>query len=146
MNPIGSTTESAVPSDSGGLQASSLEAALTVTNLQQSVAWYSDILGFVVDRKHEREGSLIAVSMRAGVAFSLLSQDDGTKGADRLKGAGFSLQFTTVQDIDSLAIRIKAQGGTLESEPVTLPWGARMFRVRDPDGFRFTISSGIRPK
>jgi uncharacterized glyoxalase superfamily protein PhnB len=27
------------------------------------------------------------------------------------------------------------------SEPVDTPWGVRMFRVRDPDGFRLTISS-----
>jgi uncharacterized glyoxalase superfamily protein PhnB len=144
MNENAAVTDDATPSQPDGLQATSLEASLTVTNLQQSLAWYSDILGLVVDRNHEREGRLIAVAMKAGLVRILLSQDDGTKGADRVKGAGISLHFTTAQDIDTLATRIKTWGGTLESEPVTLPWGPRMFRVRDPDGFRFTISSGIR--
>jgi uncharacterized glyoxalase superfamily protein PhnB len=52
-----------------------------------------------------------------------------------------SLMFNTVQEIDGLARRIRERGGTLESEPVDTPWGARVFRVRDPDGSRFAISS-----
>ncbi len=41
----------------------------------------------------------------------------------------------------TLAMRIKRAGGALESEPADTPWGARVFRLRDPDGFRLTISS-----
>ena len=47
-----------------------------------------------------------------------------------------------MQNIDELATRIKASGGVLEAEPVDTPWGARVFRLRDPDGFKFVISSG----
>ena len=71
----------------------------------------------------------------------LINQDDGAKGRDRVKGAGFSLQFITVQDIDDLAAEIRARGGTLDSEPADMPWGARVFRMLDPDGFKLTISS-----
>lgn len=49
--------------------------------------------------------------------------------------------ITTTQDIDALAAAIRASGGVLEGDPVTTPWGQRMFRLRDPDGFRFTIAS-----
>jgi len=70
----------------------------------------------------------------------LLGQDDGAKGLDRGKGEGFSLQLTTSQDIDAIAARIQARGGTLETPPFDA-WGVRAFRIRDPDGFRFTISS-----
>ncbi|MFI5235904.1 MAG: VOC family protein, partial [Gemmatimonadales bacterium] len=49
-----------------GLQGESLEASLTVKNLEASAAWYTDVLGFTIDRKHERGGKLIAVSLRAG--------------------------------------------------------------------------------
>ena len=31
--------------------------------------------------------------------------------------------------------------GTLVSEPTDMPWGARVFRVQDPDGYRLAISS-----
>src|SRR5690606_21387468 len=42
-----------------------LSASLTVKDLRGSVAWYRDVLRFEVDREHEREGRLIAVSLRA---------------------------------------------------------------------------------
>jgi uncharacterized glyoxalase superfamily protein PhnB len=118
-----------------------LSASLTVKSIETSLAWYCDVLGFVVDQKYEREGRLMAVSLRAGAARVLIAQDDGSKGWDRVKGEGFSLQITTAQNIDEVATRVKERGGILESEPVDTPWGARMFRLRDPDGFRFTISS-----
>src|SRR5215203_3221150 len=42
------------------LTASELAASLTVDDLEKSTAWYVDVLGFAVDRKHEREGKLMA--------------------------------------------------------------------------------------
>jgi uncharacterized glyoxalase superfamily protein PhnB len=122
------------------LLAESLDASLTVASLERSAAWYTAVLGFLIDRRHERDGRLIAVSLKAGVVRILLTQDDGAKGANRTKGDGFSLRITTSQDIDALAVSIRAQGVTLDTEPMTA-FGARFFRLRDPDGFRFTISS-----
>jgi uncharacterized glyoxalase superfamily protein PhnB len=124
------------------LIARALAASLTVNDLQKSLAWYSEVLGFSVDRRHEREGKLVAVSLRAGEVRLLLGQDNGEKGWDRPKGEGFSLFITTAQDVDGLAQGIKSRGGTLETEPATMPWGPRMFRLKDPDGFKLTISSG----
>ena len=122
-------------------RALSLSAALTVRDLDASLAWYRDILGLAVERNHERGGKLMAVSMRAGDVRILLGQDDGARGLDRVKGEGFSLQFTTDQDIDELANGLRSKGVKLDTEPVDTPWGARVFRVTDPDGFRFAISS-----
>ena len=82
----------------------------------------------------------MAVSLKAGVVRLLINKDNGAKGLDRVKGEGFSLQFTTSQDIDELAARIKERGGTLASEPADA-FGARVFRMVDPDGFRLVISS-----
>jgi len=118
-----------------------LSASLTVKDLQKSVAWYRDVMGFTVDREHERAGKLMAVSLKAGVVRILLAQDDGAKGSDRVKGEGLSLMITTSQSIDDLANRVKTLGGTLDTEPTDVPWGPRMFRLRDPDGFKLVISS-----
>jgi lactoylglutathione lyase len=120
-----------------------LAASLTATDLQKSLAWYRDVLGFTVDQQYEREGTVRAVSLKAGNARILLGQDDGAKGWDRKKGEGISLMITTAQDVDELAARIKERGGTLESEPMDMPWGPRMFRVQDPDGFKLAISSEV---
>ena len=122
-------------------RARSLAASLTVNDLQASLAWYCDVVGFTVGKQHERDGAVRAVELKAGVVRLLIGQDDFAKGKDRVKGAGFSLQFTTAQAIDDVAMRVKDAGGTLLSEPMDMPWGARVFRVKDPDGFILVISS-----
>jgi uncharacterized glyoxalase superfamily protein PhnB len=122
------------------LVAQSLDASLTVADIRLSLAWYLNVLHFTVDREFEREGRLFAVSLRAGAIRVLLTQDDGSKGLDRVKGVGFSLQITTAQDIDALASNAKHAGAVLDTEP-TDAFGARVFRLRDPDGFRWVVSS-----
>ena len=135
------TTNSPSPDAPESFHGRSLAASLTVSNLEKSTAWYQDVLGFAVDRKHEREGKLLAVSLKAGHVQILITQDDGAKGWDRVKGDGFSMRITTDQNIDEIAKRIKERGNTLDTEPTDTPWGERVFRVHDPDGFKFLISS-----
>lgn len=124
-------------------EADELSASLTVRDIDASLAWYRDALGFRVTREIQRDGVLRSVALRAGSVRILLNQDDGAKGADRVKGAGFSLMLTTRQSIDALAARATAHGGTIVTEPADMPWGARACRVRDPDGFLFAISSPV---
>ena len=122
-----------------------LSASLTVRDLQVSLDWYRNVVGFTVDQRHQRDGRLVAVSLKAGNVRILLGEDDGAKGWDRTKGEGFSLMITTAQDIDDLAKDIASRGGTIEMEPTTMPWGARVFRLRDPDGFGLSISTEPPP-
>jgi lactoylglutathione lyase len=116
---------------------------LTVNDLQRSLAWYRDVLGFVVTDEWRSEGTLQGVEMRAGAVEIFLGQDDWKKGRDRLKGEGFRIYGRTVQDVDQLAAVIKARGVVLAHDPKTQPWGERDFGLVDPDGFKITISSGI---
>ena len=118
-----------------------LAVSLTVKDLRKSLVWYEEVMGFTVDRKIEREGKLRGVALRAGEVQLSINQDDGAKGWDRIKGEGFSLRIATDQSVDEIAKRIKEHGGTLDSEPADMPWGARIFRLHDPDGFKLTISS-----
>jgi uncharacterized glyoxalase superfamily protein PhnB len=140
--------ESPIPSDAPeraspeSFRARALTASLTVRDLGASLAWYRDVVGFTVDREHEREGTLRAVSLKAGDVRILINQDDGARGWERVKGEGLSLMFTTAQSVDDLARRIQERGGTLVSEPADMPWGARVFRLKDPDGFALVVSSG----
>lgn len=123
------------------LQAGSLSASLTVRDLEASERWYREVAGFAVERRYEREGTVQSVALRAGDIRILLNRDNGAKGAERVKGEGFSMMITTTQDIDEVARGMKSRGGTLLSEPADTPWGGRAFRVQDPDGFRYAISS-----
>lgn len=120
--------------------ANTLSASFTVDAIERSLAWYRDVLGFTVARRFERDGKLFAVSLRAGTVAVLLTQDDGARGSDRVKGAGVSLRLTTSQDIDDLANQIRENGGVFATEPRE-QMGVRMFRLRDPDGFMLVVTS-----
>jgi uncharacterized glyoxalase superfamily protein PhnB len=112
-----------------------------VKDIERSVDWYTRVVGFTVDQRFEREGTVRSVRVKAGDVRVMLNLDDGVRGWDRTKGEGFSLQLTTVQSIDAIANHIRDKGGTLDSEPADMPWGVRSFRLRDPDGFKWSISS-----
>jgi uncharacterized glyoxalase superfamily protein PhnB len=139
INPAVSDAATA-PVNAALLHGRALSASLTVKDLEKSLTWYQNV-GFTVDQKHEREGTVRAITLKAGDVRLLIGQDDGAKGWERIKGEGFALQITTDQSIDEIAARLKDLGVTLSSEPADMPWGARVFRVQDPDGFKLTISS-----
>jgi uncharacterized glyoxalase superfamily protein PhnB len=121
-------------------RARAVTASLTVKDLAKSIKWYRDIAAFLVEEEWKRDGKVVGATLKAGDMELWLSQDDGAKGWDRAKGEGISLNFTTVQDVDMLARGMKERGGALVSEPADMPWGARMFMVKDPDGFKISIS------
>ncbi len=123
------------------LRIRTMSPGFTVNDLQESLHWYCDVVGFTVEERWERDGRLMGVMLKAGQASLALMQDDWAKGRERAKGVAFRVYCTTVQDVDALAARIKERGGNLASEPVTMPWGARSFGLVDPDGFNLTISS-----
>jgi lactoylglutathione lyase len=117
--------------------------SFTVDDVQKSLAFYRDVLGFTVDQRWEEGGTLQGVELKAGTVVFMIGQDDWKKGRDREKGVGFRLYCRTAQDVDALADRIKAAGGRLLHEPRDEPWGSRAFTVEDPDGFKITISREI---
>jgi len=115
--------------------------AITATDLQTSLAWYRDVLGFTMAEEYKNEGVVMGVRLSAGSVQLMLGQDDFAKGRDRQKGAGLRIFCTTDQDVDQLAAAIKARGGQLTHEPTDQPWGLRDFAVVDPDGFNISIST-----
>ena len=121
------------------LRLRSFEPSFTVDDLERSVRFYTEVLGFTVGERWTDGGVLRGVMLKAGVCELGLSQDDWAKGRGRQKGEAVRIWCNTAQDIDALAARIKAGGGRLTEEPMNLPWGARSLSVDDPDGFHLTI-------
>jgi catechol 2,3-dioxygenase-like lactoylglutathione lyase family enzyme len=112
--------------------------SFTVGDLQRSLAWYRDGLGFFVAERWEEEGQLQGVMLKAGGCHLGLSQDDFSKGRDRPKGIGFRIWCETFQDVDAIANRLKAFGGNITQGPGD-QMGTYGFTAEDPDGFRITI-------
>jgi len=128
------------------LKMSEASPSFTVNDLQESLAWYRDVLGFAVEERWEQDGKLTGVSLRAGDVSFMIGQDDWKKGRDRKKGEGFRLYCTTTQDVDALAEGIEARGGRLDQEPRDQPWGTRDFALTDPDGFKITIAANTKKR
>lgn len=118
-----------------------LSAGLTVNDLEQSIRFYTEGLGFFVEEEWKVEGVLRGVRLRAGRCDLNLAQDDYSKGRDRKKGVGFRLWFSTIQNLDELAERARAAGITLDHEPQEMPWGQRVMALTDPDGFQISIAN-----
>jgi len=128
------------------LNATTLGCSITCKNIEASVRWYREALGFKVDQTWEAEGKLAGAIISAGDIRIVLNQDDGKLGWDRIKGQGFYLQLNVVTgaDVDAAAARIKAAGGKLIDEPADRDWGARMFQFKDPDGFKLGVSTPLQ--
>lgn len=116
-----------------------LTPSFTATDLQRSIAFYRDVLGFVIGDEWRENGELAGCEIHAGAVTFMLGQDDFKKGRDRQKGLGTRVWCHTAQDLDRLAAEIKARGGMLDQEPQDMPWGDRLFMISDPDGFKLSF-------
>jgi len=126
------------------LELQSITPFLTANDLQASIAWYRDILGFSVAEEYKMNDKVMGVRMQAGAVQLMIGQDDFAKGRDRVKGVALRFYFQTNQDIDELAAAVRERGGKLTQEPTDQPWGRRDFAVVDPDGFTISITSDTR--
>jgi uncharacterized glyoxalase superfamily protein PhnB len=122
------------------LKGTSVMPNLTVNDLQQSVQLFTG-LGFEIEDRWEQDGKLLGVMLKAGEARLGLSQDDGKKGLNRVKGVGMRLYVEADDDINRVASQAKAAGITLKKEPHDTEWGTRAFEVTEPSGFELTIGS-----
>ena len=127
-------------SSTATLNGKTVMPSLTVNNLQQSLDFFGG-LGFEIEDRWEENGKLLGAMLKAGEARLGLSQDDGKKGANRVKGVGMRIYVEAADDIDQVAARAKASGITLTKEPHDTEWGTRAFEVTEPSGFLLTIAS-----
>lgn len=119
-----------------------LSAGLTVNDLQQSIRFYTEGLGFFVEEEWKgQDGTVRGVRLRAGRCDLNLSQDDFARGRDRKKGVGVRLWFSTIQNLDELAERARSAGITLDHEPEEMSWGQRVMALTDPDGYQISIAN-----
>jgi len=131
--------------DTGALALTSATPSFTVGDLEMSLAFYRDVLGFDVEETwKDDQGQVMGLSLKAGDVSFMIGQDDWKKGRDRKKGEGFRIYCETKKKVDDLAKRIEAKGGRLDQGPTDEPWGVRDISLTDPDGFKVTIAGPKR--
>lgn len=127
------------------INATNLGCSITCKDLEASIRFYREAIGFAVAQTYEHEGKVVAAVVAAGHCHIVLNQDNGALGWDRVKGQGFYLQINVagVADVDAAAARITAAGGTLLGAPADREWGVRMFQFNDLDGFKLGVSTPL---
>ena len=128
----------------GPLALRSASPSLTVNDLEKSLAFYRDVLGFGVQETwKDDDGRVRGFELKAGDVSFMIGQDDWKKGRDRRKGEGFRIFCETKKDVDAIAKAIQKNGGRLDSGPTDQPWGMRDISLTDPDGFKITIARNL---
>ena len=117
---------------------------LAVADVQRSVAFYRDHLGFLVDATYDDPP--YATLRRNGVRLSLAEQ--GHPAPDRpgvtmiVPDQPSRLPVVLVLEVEEAAAihaALVAEGARLLAEPYAPPWGGLRFFVVDPDGYLVEI-------
>ena len=103
---------------------------LEVNNLEESIAFYRDALGFEVS-KHSPESEPPLATVRAGNLKISLAQHLETM-LKRGRGVSF---FVGVNDVDDYYNQLRAKGVEVYP-PADEGWGGRFITLQDPDKYR----------
>ena len=106
---------------------------LEVNNLEESLSYYRDHLGFILET-HNTEAEPPMATVRAGVLKINLVQQLETM-LKRGRGVHFVLG---VEDVDALFAKISPVDNRVQS-PRDEGWGGRFISVLDPDNYRLVL-------
>jgi catechol 2,3-dioxygenase-like lactoylglutathione lyase family enzyme len=114
---------------------------LFVRDVERSVAFYTECLGFTVLRK-EPDFAVIAL----GQSHVLIAAEAHTS-AEWLKAGARGIGMNTrimVDDVDAVYQRAKAAGVPIVQDIADRYYGLRDFIVADPDGFMLRFASALK--
>ena len=104
---------------------------LEVNNLEESVAFYTNQLGFGTDRSNPDSDPPTATLVAGNLKITLAQHLETM--LRRGRGAHF---FMGVSDVDAYHRQLRARGLDL-APPVDEGWGGRFITLEDPDKYRF---------
>jgi PhnB protein len=126
----------------------SLVPSLAVANIEESVRFYTEVLGFdVLFTLPGADGSLAHASVGRGEASVMFGKLDPASAHDQgALGKGVVLYCTVDgnEDIDDYYRRVKDAGATVAQEPTDQFWGHRDWGIADPDGYLIFVSKVTR--
>ena len=102
---------------------------LLVSDLQRSLAFYRDLLGFEVTYcfPSESEPQFVSLAIDGGKLGLGTTQEP-------VQSASTAIWLYT-DDVDDAVARLREGGVRVVAEPVDQPWGERVASVADPDDF-----------
>lgn len=117
------------------------EVYVMVTDLDQSVQFYDEEIGLSVRKRGDRSATFKTASGTLKIeedfdAETLANFGLEPPGDDRGKGVIIVLE---VADADRIYDGLNEHEVDIIKEPSEVPWGRKMFLVRDPDGYVLEI-------
>ena len=107
-------------------------------DLDATIAFYSDILGFICVEKNDDWGW---ASLNLNDVWIMLARPNEHTPYDKIGFTG-SFYFTT-DDVEAMWQKLKDKARVCY-DIETFPWGMREFAIRTPDGHRMTFGSTAR--
>jgi lactoylglutathione lyase len=118
----------------------SLRCEIFPADLDAAVAFYVDVLAFALVRD-ERRGPAPYVALERGeVRLGAAARPEVSERDGRRPPLGVELVLE-VEDLDAEYSRVSAAGWPVAEEPRLRPWGLRDFRVLDPSGYYWRITT-----
>ena len=123
-----------------------LRLELFVTDLDVSIRFYEQTLGFRLQRRDPDYASLVRGSVVLGLGpiakLPAAGPGPGFTQArlERDRGAGVEIVLE-VDDLDAELERVARSGHALAEPPRQRPWGLRDFRIADPDGYYLRVTT-----
>jgi predicted enzyme related to lactoylglutathione lyase len=108
-------------------------AVLGTSDLNRTIAFYRDVIGFPLVRMEPSEN--YAALDAGGIGLKLI-------GGHAPSPPPHPMLEIVVDDIDTACAELSARGASFTMPLTTMPWGARMAQITDPDGYLFYIMSG----
>jgi catechol 2,3-dioxygenase-like lactoylglutathione lyase family enzyme len=116
-----------------------LTCAMQCSDLEKSIAWYRDILGFDLIYKIDDMGWCEMKSPIAGVAIGLSQVE-----SPDVKG-GATLTWG-VKDIDAARSALESKDVRFDGETMTIPDMVRLATFYDPDGNKLMLYQDLSKK
>jgi lactoylglutathione lyase len=103
-----------------------------VADLERSIAFYRDVLGFEFKFSEHGYAEFALDNLKFGLYERARLPD--LIGRDAVEGGPASEIVVVVEDCDAETERVSAAGAELLSPPADRPWGHRTAHIADPDG------------
>jgi uncharacterized glyoxalase superfamily protein PhnB len=118
-----------------------LKPLLAVADIQRSVEFYRDRLGFTLTGEAENEGKMFWCSMERGGSAIMLQQAEDEDGPAEGRGRGISFYFIC-DDADAIYAELTSRGLHL-SPPSIAYYGMKQVVVPEPDGYYICFESPV---
>jgi len=120
--------------------AAALRCEIFPADLDATVAFYVSVLGFELVRDERDRPSAYVALARDTVQVGAAARPEVSDRGQRRPVTGVELVLE-VDDLDEEHARVTASGWPLAEDLADRPWGLRDFRLLDPSGYYWRITS-----